>query len=425
MKSIINFFLILKIRKMSTLEDLEPFTLENYKNIPIDELININGKFYHISNIYDWIVIYNHSMDPLKNKLSYEDIERIKEFYNEYQTKKYYDNLFSNYEKNKIMIFNKIKEDSCIFHRIPDKLKNNREFILDILDINYKIFDYLIEEFKSDQEILLIKERKIILEKVSLNGNELQNLTEDLKNDFEVVKNAVKENGLVLEYASDILKNNYEIVKEAYNQNKLSLQFASSDIADKIDYGKSIDNKFEQIRENYRRMQNCKEDDKDTMLELLKKDHFLLKYVPEKLKYDRDIVLSIVRCNYNILENAPENIKNDREIIIKAVTSNGTAIKYSSEELKKDREIVLIAIRNSTIAYAFTYIHSYFKSDRKIIMEVLKKNGSYLHYASEELKNDKEIALAAIKECKYAYESLSENMKKDPDLIKLYLKKEN
>ena len=51
---------------------------------------------------------------------------------------------------------------------------------------------------------------------VQKNGLSLKYASDELKNNFEIVKIAVQKNrGLALEYASDELKNNFEIVKLA------------------------------------------------------------------------------------------------------------------------------------------------------------------------------------------------------------------
>ena len=71
------------------------------------------------------------------------------------------------------------------------------------------------------------------------------------------------------------------------------------------------------------------------------------------------------------LKDAPEELKNDREFVLQAVKKDGTALQYASKELQNDREIV---------------------------MQAVKQNGSALQFASEELQNDAELkALAARK----------------------------
>ena len=55
----------------------------------------------------------------------------------------------------------------------------------------------------------------------------LEYASDRLKNNKEIVLEAVKQNGLALEYASDRLKNNEEIVVTAIKQYESALQFAS------------------------------------------------------------------------------------------------------------------------------------------------------------------------------------------------------
>ena len=52
-----------------------------------------------------------------------------------------------------------------------------------------------------------------------------------------------------------------------------------------------------------------------------------------------------------------------------AVAQNGCALEYASDELKNDKEVVMIAVA---------------------------QNGWALEYASDEMKSDKEVATAAV-----------------------------
>ena len=75
---------------------------------------------------------------------------------------------------------------------------------------------------------------------------------------------------------------------------------------------------------------------------------------------------------------------------MEAVKANGGALEYASEELRNDREVVLSAIRSKLYLYDRD---PYGVSDRTDII----KYGWVLEYGSEELRNDSNFVLEAVK----------------------------
>ena len=62
-------------------------------------------------------------------------------------------------------------------------------------------------------------------------------------------------------------------------------------------------------------------------------------------------------------------------------------IEYASDEIKEDIEVAKVAIQNNE--NAFRYLGEKLRSNRKLLLMAVKQNGELLHYASKELKNDK------------------------------------
>ena len=69
-----------------------------------------------------------------------------------------------------------------------------------------------------------------VLKRVKKNGFALQDASDELKNDKEIVLAAVNQNGIALRYASDELKKDKGIVMAAVNKNGDALQFASDEL---------------------------------------------------------------------------------------------------------------------------------------------------------------------------------------------------
>ena len=71
-----------------------------------------------------------------------------------------------------------------------------------------------------------------------------------------------------------------------------------------------------------------------------------LAYASPELQGDKEVVLVAVEGNgYLALEHASLDLRDDKEVVLAAVKDNGYAIELASERLKKDPEIALAAVQ--------------------------------------------------------------------------------
>lgn len=153
-------------------------------------------------------------------------------------------------------------------------------------------------------------------------------------------------------------------------------------------------------------------------------NHSLFQHVSERLQNDRNFVLKIVDHDVNILEYASEKFRDDDEIMYKGINISGYIIRAASERLRHDKDFCLTAIKSQADAYGV--IPGIMQEDNDLLMEAMGQRGELLMYSShvnrskelllrafsnafppqsrnllvltsEELRNDKEVALAAIK----------------------------
>jgi hypothetical protein len=154
----------------------------------------------------------------------------------------------------------------------------------------------------------------------------------------------------------------------------------------------------------------------------------IFKYASNRLKNDRDFIESCLdKKIVTIMEYVCDKFKDDDVLIHKAVTVNGSVIEHASERLKDDKNIALIAVGNNLSGdSAYFSISENLKKDKDIILKLVETRGDFfavcpevetnkellikafstafdrqssnlLRNTSEELRNDKEVALAAIK----------------------------
>lgn len=86
------------------------------------------------------------------------------------------------------------------------------------------------------------------------------------------------------------------------------------------------------------------------------------------------------------------NRKDLKSWVYDAVEINGLNLQFASEELRNDKEIVLEAVQNRGSALQYASVE--LKNDREIVLEAIKFDKEAIQYASEEMKNDPEIVEA-------------------------------
>ena len=223
-------------------------------------------------------------------------------------------NFFLN--RNEIYVLRKILDGEYDFSKLSNKLKNNKEFMFQAIhnqDIAYRL--------KTDNGDIAEVEDSII--KYASNR---------LKNDKDIVTNAIKINPDALQFASKKLQDDKEIVKKAvFNYNTVALKFAS-----------------------------------------------------DRLKNDKEIVEIAITMNPEILKFASDELKNNKEVILKAIKADGMALEFVSDRLKNDKDVVLTAVKNN--GYGIQYASDKLKNDKDVVIEALKENKMSFAYIGKEIK---------------------------------------
>ncbi|CAJ1377487.1 unnamed protein product, partial [Effrenium voratum] len=97
----------------------------------------------------------------------------------------------------------------------------------------------------------------------------------------------------------------------------------------------------------------------------------------QELQADREVVLAAVRKNHRALKFASKELQADREVVAAAVAKDYRALKFASEELRADLAVVAAQAK-----------------EKQEWLACVAKNGLNLMNAPEELRGDKDVALA-------------------------------
>ncbi len=107
-----------------------------------------------------------------------------------------------------------------------------------------------------------------------------------------------------------------------------------------------------------------------------------------------------------------QSFNNDIEIVMTAVQQNGAALQYASNELKRNKQIVLAAVSQHDLVMNLSKKQFfYIDSVRKHIA------GSALKYAFPDLQQDKEVVLAAVTANGMALDYASTDLKQDKEIV--------
>jgi hypothetical protein len=350
---------------------------------------------------------------------------------------------------------------------IPDDFKSNRSVVLDIVSQNGMLLQYAALELQNDKELVLAA--------VS-NSQYLNYAFKKWKDDYDVVCASIKYSGDTLQYASERLKDDLEIVKLAIKHKKVNLKYGSTRLRNNVEiYSDILDLQYclEEIRRNKKlvllairrngmQLQYCSKElqnDEDVVFTAVSQHRQALQFASEEIRNNVDVVLRVIDfpsslepCspiefaserlknssfivlytlrqhphNLKILEQVSTELLSNRDFVLKAVTFSGDVYSHLSESLLNDREII-----QAGKYYNSNKLKSYFEkysSDKQLFIECLAKDCRILAFASRELRNDKQVILAAVNSklgrsrINLQQDYIDTNMKEDPEIYLKILK---
>ncbi len=193
-------------------------------------------------------------------------------------------------------------------------------------------------------------------------------------------------------------------------------------------------------------LSNDIKEDKPTLIQMIKDNKDVYCLISDNLKKDKDI-LAIFE-NYEYFYNFSENLKGCKEIALIFVNKDGSQIRSASEKLRNDKELAKIAIQQNPDAYAFIskelqkdpdilgildtafskgliwwYNLNNIRQMKDISIELVllavKYTGANLANMPQYLKDNKEVAKTALKNYHGIFSSLSETLRKDPEILEI------
>lgn len=304
-------------------------------------------------------------------------------------------------------------EPEEFFSKLPKKLRRDKEVVkLSMYKLHCRCFIYADEELKRDKDLIIfgiIHEPEffpLIPQELQKNEDLVCYIARhygcydffplDMQENPKVVLESAKNGSVINEIPPKIAKNK-ELIIETLNYSVIFYQNASEDLKNDLDIvHKAVlldPYSFQSSSEK------CKSD-KDLCKEALIRNGNLLEFVSEELKNDRNLVKIAVKQSGESLKFAGQKFRGDKEIVMLSLIEYSTPIAYVSEDLLKDKEIAKLAIENDKFTenrefIALKYFLD-FQNDRDFVKFAIQQNANSFIYASNKLKQDKEITKLAI-----------------------------
>ena len=202
----------------------------------------------------------------------------------------------------------------------------------------------------------------------------------------------VIEDGLNLEYTAEDIRDDRAIVLVAVAQNGEALQFASPRLKGDREFALTL------IRESTRRNSG-----------------FEFRWLSPPLRGDREVVLAAVTSSGQNLQDVSVSMKDDEEVVRTATRQWGPAFQFASERLRGKKTFVLSLLQDSTISgfgvrRLLRHASEPLRDDREVVLAAVSKHGFNLEFASALKKDDEDIVQEARKSDPRALDNASSRL---------------
>lgn len=381
--------------------------------------------------------IFNYASQRLKNDDIFIRNQLIKKHNYNSNMIKYATN---NIKKNKELVLLAIKKNFWSYGHIHEDLKNDREFIKSALELNGCVIYLVKNEFKNDDELVFIAVHstphaiKFTLEKYKNNKPlakiALYEKTEEIKTNKKKILNSnttsdeitydktincnifnehhdfehlnVYSQGYYIQYLSDNLKNDFEIIECGLKNSCWTFCY--------LDENKRNDYKFilwalqinasiyQFINDEYKKNAEIIE-----YMTITNNFHDMYNYFPNEIKNKKSVIKNMVSNNYRMLRDVNPCILDDDVFMLEIMNdTNFRVFEFASKRIKTNKELVIKAINIEPLCMQYIEttlnkecVHVHFKNDLiedvDIAIILINLNINSIKYLSNGLKNNKDI----------------------------------
>ena len=147
--------------------------------------------------------------------------------------------------------------------------------------------------------------------------------------------------------------------------------------------------------ENLMYASNRLKEDNEICLMALQQTGLALPYVKGSIRNETQLIKPLLLSTECVLQGIPAKYCNDPDIVLHAVRRDHTQLQYASESLRANRTIVSAVVcqphKNKTVPAAVKWISDELKDDTELMLQAVKANPQAYTYISPRLKKDPAI----------------------------------
>lgn len=119
---------------------------------------------------------------------------------------------------------------------------------------------------------------------------------------------------------------------------------------------------------------------------LSKNDKYLIA-ITEENPNDKELILKNMLYCIKILDYIDQDLFEDIDFVKKVLSTNGMSLEYMPQEIQNNKELVIIALNNSA-GFALKFASEDLRNDRDVVKEAVKQWKAPIKYASQELQEE-------------------------------------
>lgn len=333
-----------------------------------------------------------------------------------------------NIRDNKEIVMSAVKESCFALVHASDRLKNDEDIILQSTKRRSGLYDYHLVFPET-----LLKNRDFVLKLIQSNSYNIKFIPIDLKDDKLLYFSAISDDSSILsliprEFDDDtynklyILLENKEFATEVILKNIYVFDYLSDNLKKNEPFILNLIERYIELKQRggYDKIEQKRNllvsiikinnNNRSIALACLKytlEDIYVGKYIFKNIAQDLfnniDFLLSAMEINGFLLQYIPDNLKNHKALVLNAINShskvkngqlgNESPLEYASELLRDDIDVVLAAIEKD--GKAILYASDNLKNNVDLVSQALKNGAglSYFNYLPFKLQNRENLLL--------------------------------
>jgi hypothetical protein len=310
------------------------------------------------------------------------------------------------------LLARKQRPPAFFLQHFSDRLRADKDTMLEILrhPDGMSALAFCSLELRNEKDFCL---EAIALGDHTVEPQALRYASQRLRDDFDVVYSAVCKSGMNLKHASYAMRRDEQIVMAASDQNPKSFRYCLP--------GSVKEELLEDREFALRVVQFAPNSIKRSCMELYQSDEEIILRavanglewcgIPENLQVQTDFVIKVMQRNPEVYMSLPEKMQQTFEVAMQIVkwynftkASDGVILEAIGHcpELLSNREAMMYIAQNGrsgVLVETLPFSPLEIRNDKSIMMEAVKNNSISFEYCSVELRQDRDVVLAAVEKC--------------------------